>query len=69
LSDRLYGYARRKKIYFVEWQLEQANERDRENRRIDVGLAQHVPELEAVPELRDIPETSSGDFARVVSHG
>ena len=69
MSDRVYGYARRKKIYFVEWQLEQANERDRENRRINAGLAQHVPKLEAVPEPRDIPETSSEGSARGGSHG
>ena len=40
-------------------QLDQANERDRENRRIIAGLVQRVPELEAAPEPRDIPMTSS----------
>ena len=40
-------------------QLDQANERDRENRRIIAGLVQRVPELEAAPEPRDIPITSS----------
>jgi hypothetical protein len=40
-------------------QLEQANERDRENRRIIAGLVQRVPELEAVPEARHTPETAS----------
>jgi hypothetical protein len=36
-------------------QLDQANERDRENRRIIAGLVQRVPELEAVPEQRESP--------------
>jgi hypothetical protein len=34
-------------------QLEQANERDRENRRIIAGLVQRVPELESSSEPRD----------------
>ncbi len=47
-------------IDLLERQLEQANERGRENRRTIAGLVQRVPELEAVSEPRDTtPETSS----------
>lgn len=45
-------------IAHLRRQLEQANERDRENRRIIAGLVQRVPELEAAPEARDAPETA-----------
>lgn len=38
-------------------QLDQANDRDRDNRRITAGLVQRVPELEAPRETRDAPET------------
>jgi hypothetical protein len=43
-------------------QLDQANERDRENRRIIAGLVQRVPEIESPgssPEPRESPQTSS----------
>lgn len=44
-------------------QLDQANERDRENRRIIAGLVQRVPELEpasnAAPEPQERPETAT----------
>ena len=40
-------------------QLDQANERDRENRRIIAGLVQRVPELETPPEARNLPETGT----------
>jgi hypothetical protein len=40
-------------------QLDQANERDRENRRIIAGLVQRVPELEAAPEQREPTMTDS----------
>ena len=44
-------------------QLDQANERDRENRRIIAGLVQRVPELEAArdftPEALEAPVTAS----------
>lgn len=51
----------RDRIVFVERQLEQANERDRETRRIIAGLVQRVPEIEAPSEARDAPETASED--------
>jgi chromosome segregation ATPase len=41
----------------LERQLEQANERDRENRRIIAALTSRIPELEAAPEERESPET------------
>jgi hypothetical protein len=40
-------------IAHLRRQLDQANERDRENRRILAGLIQRVPELEAAPEPRE----------------
>jgi hypothetical protein len=39
-------------------QLEQANERDRENRRIIAALTQRIPAIEA-PESPDAPETAT----------
>jgi hypothetical protein len=49
-------------------QLEQANERDRENRRIIAGLVTRVPELEAAPEPRESHETASEGNGGEVSH-
>jgi hypothetical protein len=46
-------------IAHLRRQLEQANERDRENRRIIAGLVQRVPELEAASEARDVPDKAS----------
>jgi hypothetical protein len=46
-------------------QLDQANERDRENRCIIAGLVQRVPELEAPREPREVPESASEDTGRV----
>src|SRR5918995_494792 len=40
-------------------QLAQANERDRENRRIIAALTSRIPAIEAPPEARESPETSS----------
>ena len=54
----------RERFGFVERQLEQANERDRENRRIIAGLVQRVPELEVVSEPRDASDTASEDVNR-----
>jgi hypothetical protein len=45
-------------------QLDQVNERDRENRRISAGLVQRVPELEAPREPREVPESASEDIGR-----
>ena len=53
----------RSRIESLEHQLEQANERDRENRRIIAALTSRIPELEApadsAPEPRGSPETAS----------
>lgn len=46
-------------IAHLRGQLEQANERDRENRRIIAGLVQRVPELEAATETRYTSETAT----------
>jgi len=50
-------------ITHLRRQLEQANERDRENRRIIAALTQRIPELEpaidVTPESRESPTTSS----------
>jgi hypothetical protein len=48
-------------IAYLRRQLEQANERDRENRRIIAGLVQRVPELEPAPEPRESPKRASED--------
>ena len=50
-------------------QLDQANERDRENRRIIAGLVQRVPELEAAPEQREPTMTDSEDADGGTSSG
>ncbi len=49
----------RDRVRFLEGQLAQANERDRENRRLLAGLIERVPELEAPrqqPEAREAVE-------------
>jgi hypothetical protein len=46
-------------IEHLRAQLEEANDANRENRRIIAGLVQRVPEIEAPPEPREEPETAS----------
>jgi excisionase family DNA binding protein len=41
-------------------QLAQANERDRENRRIIAALTSRIPAIEAAPSERESPESPSG---------
>jgi hypothetical protein len=48
-------------IAHLRRQLDQANERDRENRRIIAGLVQRVPELEAAPERQEPRERNPED--------
>ena len=55
-DDPLYGEMR-DRIASLERQLEQANERDRENRRIVAALTSRIPELEASQEQPGSPET------------
>jgi hypothetical protein len=50
----------RGRIESLERQLEQANERDRENRRIIAALTQRIPAIEAPPEAPESPETPPG---------
>lgn len=50
----------RSRIESLERQLEQANERDRENRRIIAALTSRIPAIEAPPEAQESPETPSG---------
>src|SRR5215217_7838087 len=53
----------RDRVRFLEKQLDEEREANRENRRIIAGLVQRVPELEpareAPPEARESPETAS----------
>ncbi len=54
----------RDRVRFLEKQLDEEREANRENRRIIAGLVQRVPELEAAPEKRDAPEAVSGTDGR-----
>jgi len=47
------------RIELLERQLTEANERDRENRRIIAALTQRIPQLEAPAEPRASPETAT----------
>jgi len=47
------------RIASLERQLTEANERDRENRRIIAALTSRIPELEAPSEPRESPETAT----------
>ncbi len=53
-----------REIEYLRAQLEEANTRDRENRRIIAGLTQRIPELEAPPqsaqEAESVAEGASG---------
>jgi excisionase family DNA binding protein len=59
----------RDRVRFLEAQLEQANERDRENRRIVAALTSRIPELEGPQEERSGgPETVEAEHERAESH-
>jgi hypothetical protein len=58
--------ALRDQVSLLTRQLDEANERDRENRRIIAGLVQRVPELEAPPEPREGRVTASDGLQRGV---
>jgi excisionase family DNA binding protein len=47
------------RIELLERQLTEANERDRENRRIIAALTQRIPQLEAPAAPRESPETAT----------
>jgi hypothetical protein len=50
----------REQVAYLRDQLEQANERDRENRRIIAALTSRIPAIEAAPSERESPESPSG---------
>jgi hypothetical protein len=56
----------RDRVRFLEGQLEQANERDRENRRIVAALTSRIPAIEAseAPEEPEAPETAEEQQGR-----
>ena len=49
----------------LQKQLEQANERDRENRRIIAALAQRIPAIEASQEATEMPSEATPQPGRV----
>jgi len=54
-SERIEDF--REQVAYLREQLAQANERDRENRRIIAALTSRIPAIEAPPEARESPET------------
>jgi hypothetical protein len=64
VSDRSHDTSRlvetlEGEVAYLRRQLDQANERDSENRRIIAALTQRIPELEAASEARDGSESAS----------
>jgi hypothetical protein len=55
----------RDRVRFLEDQLQQANERDRENRRIIAALTSRIPEIEAPSEPAGERETATEQPGRV----
>jgi hypothetical protein len=51
----------REQVAYLRDQLEQANERDRENRRIIAALTSRIPAIEAPSEPRESPQTPPAD--------
>jgi hypothetical protein len=47
----------REEVAYLREQLQQANERDRENRRIIAALTSRIPAIEAPAEARESPQT------------
>ncbi len=52
------------RIASLERQLTEANERDRENRRITAALTQRIPELEPAERPPEAPETATEEEAQ-----
>ena len=48
----------REEVAYLREQLQQANERDRENRRIIAALTSRIPAIEAPTDERESPETA-----------
>ena len=55
----------RGRVRFLEDQVQQANDRDRENRRIIAALTSRIPELEAPSEAREAPTEATEQPGRV----
>jgi hypothetical protein len=56
------------RIDSLERQLEEANERDRENRRIIAALTSRIPAIESPPDERQSPETVEEEPDRAEPH-
>jgi len=54
----------REEVTYLREQLQQANERDRENRRIIAALTSRIPAIEAPPDERESPETADEQQGR-----
>ena len=58
----------REQVAYLREQLAQANERDRENRRIIAALTSRIPAIEAPPGERESPETAEEQQGRGEPH-
>jgi hypothetical protein len=58
----------REQVAYLREQMEQANERDRENRRIIAALTSRIPAIEAPQEASDTPETVEEEPERTEPH-
>jgi seryl-tRNA synthetase len=54
----------REEVAYLREQLQQANERDRENRRIIAALTSRIPAIEAPQEAQESPETAREEQKR-----
>jgi hypothetical protein len=59
----------RDEVAYLREQLQQANERDRENRRIIAALTSRIPAIEAPPDERESPQTAREEPQRARSRG
>ena len=58
----------REQVDYLRGQLTEANERDRENRRIIAALTQRIPAIEAPTDERESPQTVEEEPERAESH-
>jgi hypothetical protein len=58
----------REQVAYLRDQLEQANERDRENRRIIAALTSRIPAIEALQEVSEAAETAEEEPERAEPH-
>jgi hypothetical protein len=54
----------REEVVYLREQLQQANERDRENRRIIAALTSRIPSIEAPADERESPQTAGEEPER-----